>query len=226
MLAKHPDMQPGPHLCLSVSDTGTGMTPEVMEQAFDPFFSTKGKEGGSGMGLAVVHGIVKGYGGGISVYSEVGLGSTFNIFLPRVEGEQEQGRGPAEPIAGEGERILIIEDEAIQLQSFATALERLGYRPTARTDSREALADFRENPGDFDLVITDQTMPKMTGSELAEAILRIRPDLPIILCTGFSEIVDGEKAKLIGIREFILKPFSLSDISVTIRRALAVPMKE
>ncbi|MGZ7065937.1 MAG: hybrid sensor histidine kinase/response regulator [Candidatus Aminicenantales bacterium] len=220
MAAKHQELRPGPYLRLVVSDNGCGMTPDVAERAFDPFFTTKAPGEGSGLGLSVVHGIVQSYRGGIIVYSEPGRGSTFSVFLPRIQGEQEPAPGEAEIVRGAGERILLIEDEAVQLQSFAAMLERLGYAVTAKGDSGEALAVFEVNPGDFDLIITDQTMPKISGRQLAEAVLRIRPGTPIILSTGFSELVDREKAKAVGIREFIFKPFSLRDISTAIRRVL------
>jgi PAS domain S-box-containing protein len=223
MAAAHPDLRPGPYLRLTVGDTGVGMTPEVMERAFDPFYTTKAPGEGSGLGLSVVHGIVKSYGGDIIVYSEVGKGSTFNVFLPRVRGTREEESVSEGPPEDGQERVLLVDDEAPQLESFAAALRRLGYAVTALTDSRKALAGFRESSGAFDLVITDQTMPKMTGSQLAEAMLKIRPDLPIILVTGFSEVVNGERAKLVGIREFVFKPFSLRDISAAIRRVLAEP---
>ena len=221
MSAKHPELQPGPHVGLIVSDTGSGMSADVVERVFDPFFTTKPPSEGTGLGLSVVYGIVKSYGGGITVYSEPGQGSTFSVFLPRIMAPQKETHVQPEVVQGSGERVLLVEDDAIQLQGVSALLQRLGYAVTARADSAEALALIERDPLDFDLLITDQTMPKLMGSQLAERALKIRPGLPVILCTGFSEIVDGDGAALIGIREFVYKPFGIREISQSIRRALA-----
>ena len=221
MSARHPELQPGPHVGLIVSDTGSGMSADVVDRVFDPFFTTKPHGEGTGLGLSVVYGIVKSYGGGITVYSEPGQGSTFSVFLPRIMAPQEETPVRPEVVRGTGERVLLVEDDAIQLQGVSALLARLGYAVTARADSAEALALIERDPLGFDLLITDQTMPKLTGSQLAERALKIRPGLPVILCTGFSEIVDGDKAALIGIREFVYKPFGMREISQSIRRALA-----
>ena len=223
MAAGLPELKPGPHLHLTVSDTGHGMAPEVMERIFDPFFTTKGPGKGSGMGLAVVHGILKRCGGAITVSSEPDKGSTFNVFIPRIETVPSQRSVSSRTLAGGKERILIVEDEDVQLQSMVRMLEWLGYRVTAKTDGREALAEFQKNPHGFDLVITDQAMPVMTGAQLTEALLKILPEIPIILCTGFSEAVSEEQAKAIGVREFIHKPFSIVEMSEKIRRVLSEP---
>jgi PAS domain S-box-containing protein len=216
----NPDLTPGPYLRLTVSDTGAGMTKEVMERLFDPFFTTKKPGEGSGMGLSVVHGIVKNGKGAVTVYSEAGKGSTFNVFFPRVGVEGPSLRVSSRSIETGRERILLVDDEEVQVQSIRNTLERLGYKVVAMTDSMEALALFRKEPQAFDLVITDQTMPQMTGARLAEEILRVRPKLPIILCTGFSETIDANGAKASGITQFLMKPYSLRDIAETIRRAL------
>ena len=220
MVLRHPDLKPGPYLRLTVADTGTGMTQEVMERAFDPFFTTKKVGEGSGMGLSVVQGIVRAHGGAITAYSEVGKGSTFNIFFPRLEAESLTADVSSGPIATGSERILFVDDEEVQAESVRNMLERLGYTVVAKTDSREALALFQQNPPLFDLVVTDQTMPQMTGVKLAEELLRIRPDLQVILCTGFSETVDAKAAQASGIRHFLMKPFSVREMAETIRRAL------
>jgi PAS domain S-box-containing protein len=220
MARLHPDLNPGPYLRLTVSDTGVGMTKEVLERAFDPFFTTKKPGEGSGMGLSVVHGIVRNAQGAITAYSEVGKGSTFNVFFPGVEAEESSVKVFPEPVATGRERVLLVDDEEVQVQSVRNMLERLGYTVVARTDSAEALSLFRKDPRAFDLVITDQTMPQLTGARLAEELLRIRPDLPVVLCTGFSEMVDSDAAKALGIRQFLMKPFSLRDMGETIRRAL------
>jgi PAS domain S-box-containing protein len=218
---RHSELHPGPHVRLTVGDTGCGMTAEVMDRVFDPFFTTKPPGEGTGLGLSVVYGIVKSYGGGITVASEPGQGSTFSVFMPRIGAAKEEIRARPELVRGSGERVLLVEDDAVQLKGVMALLERLGYAVTARADSAEALAVFERDPLGFDLLITDQTMPKLTGSQLAEAVLKIRPGLPVILCTGFSEIIDNDKAALIGIRKFVYKPFGMREISETIRGALA-----
>ena len=220
MARLHPDLNPGTYLRLTVSDTGVGMTREVMERAFDPFFTTKKPGEGSGMGLSVVHGIVRNAKGAVTVYSEAGKGATFNVFFPRVEAEGSSFKVPSGPIATGRERILLVDDEEVQVQSIRNMLERLGYKVVAKTDSVEALSLFRKDPGAFDLVVTDQTMPQLTGVRLAEELLRIRPGLPVILCTGFSEAIDANEAQAAGIRQFLMKPFSVRDMSEAIRRAL------
>jgi PAS domain S-box-containing protein len=220
LAARHTDLKPGPYLRLTVADTGTGMNKDVMERAFDPFFTTKKPGEGSGMGLAVVHGIVKDQGGAITVYSEPGLGSSFNVFFPRIALDESSPAVAAATPEGGHERILFVDDEAVQVETVKNMLERLGYSVTATMDSGEALALFSQDPGAFDLVITDQTMPQMTGLELAKKLLRIRPDLPVVLCTGFSEMVDANGAQAAGICRFQMKPFSLGEMAETIRLAL------
>ncbi len=220
LIAKYPDLKPGPYVRLTVSDTGCGMSRELMERIFDPFFTTKKPGEGAGMGLAVVHGIVKNHYGLITVYSEPGKGSTFNVLLPRIQGEIIPDTEPSDSIPTGKERILLIDDEPVQLKSVQHMLERLGYGVLAKADSLEALDTFRESPQAFDLIITDQTMPKMTGEKLAEAFLSIRSDIPVILCTGFSELINADKAKALGIGEFVMKPFTVKEMAKTIRRAL------
>ncbi len=220
MANRHPGLTPGPYQRLTVTDTGEGMTRDVVERAFDPFFTTKKPGEGTGMGLSVVHGIVNLYNGSISCYSELGKGTTFNVFLPRVEGDESSQEDLSMPLATGKERILLVDDEKPQVESIQSVLDRLGYRVVATTDSLKALAIFRKNPRAFDLVITDQTMPGMTGIKLAEELLLIRPDIPIVLCTGFSETVDANRAEALGIHQFLMKPFSIGEISGTLRRAL------
>ena len=218
-----PNLQPGPHLLLTISDTGEGMTPEIMEHIFEPFFTTKGKAEGTGMGLAVVHGIVTSLHGAIRVYSEIGLGTSFTIYLPLAgKGANRDESGPEQDTLSTGrqEHLLLVDDDkaiAVMLEKMLTGL---GYLVTSTTDSLEALAIFQAGPGKFDLVITDQTMPKMTGAELANEILKLRPGLPIILCTGFSQTVSSEKAKHIGIREYLTKPVMKKELAVVVRRLL------
>jgi PAS domain S-box-containing protein len=220
MLAKHLDLKPGPYLRLTVSDTGHGMDQELMKRIFDPFFTTKKPGEGTGMGLALVHGIVKRHEGAIITYSEVEKGSTFNIFFPRIEGDLESETVDLGAIPMGKERILFVDDEEVQVRSGQHLLERLGYAVITQTDSLEALEVFRSQPDAFDLVITDQSMPHMTGIQLAEKLLQIRSGIPIILCTGFSEVVDGKEAKTMGIQEFMMKPFPVRQLAETIRRVL------
>lgn len=224
-VVQYPDLKPGPYLRLTVSDTGHGMRRDVMERIFDPFFTTKGAGEGTGLGLAVVYGIVKNYGGAITVYSEQGKGTAFHILLPRIEGEVIPEAEISEPLPTGNERILFVDDEKSLLQMGQKMLERLGYQVFPCSDSVRALDLFREKPDEFDLVITDQTMPGMTGTELASELLRIRPDIPIILCTGFSQLVNQEKAELMGIREFVMKPIVKHEIAKAIRKALAEEQK-
>ncbi len=174
------------------------------------------------MGLAVVHGIVKKHEGAIRLESEEGKGTTVSVFLPVFDGGEREKipSVPAEILKGK-ERILFVDDEESQVSTVRPLLERLGYRVTVEMDPRRALDLFRSQPDAFDLVITDQIMPHLPGKQLAQELLGIRPGIPIILCTGFSETVDEDKAIGIGIREFILKPFTVKEISELIRRALS-----
>jgi len=212
---------PGRYLKLTVADTGHGMSRDVLGKIFDPFFTTKKPGEGAGLGLAVAHGIVRSHGGAITVTSEVGKGSSFEVLLPRLEGEHAAGPAEAGALPTGKERILFVDDEDLVLHSIQPALERLGYRVTGRTSAADALALFREKPDAFDLVLTDQTMPGITGEKLAREILTVRPGIPIILSTGFSEVVQETDVRALGIREFILKPFSVSEIAEKIRKALA-----
>jgi CheY-like chemotaxis protein len=226
MAMRHPDLKTGPYLRLTVGDTGTGMTPEVMERAFDPFFTTKKHGEGSGMGLALVHGIVKDYDGAVTVYSEVGKGTTFNVFFPRTVAAEIRPEGEDESLLKGTERVLLVDDEKPQAQSIRNMLNRLGYHVTVKTDAEQALAAFRNEPSRFDLVITDQTMPKLTGVQMAARLLELRPGLPILLCTGFSEHVDADGARAMGIRGFLMKPFSIREMARAIKAALGRPASE
>ena len=219
-VVQHPEVQPGPFLRLSVSDTGKGIVPEIRERIFDPYFTTKSVGKGSGMGLAIVHGIVKNCGGFVTVASEPGAGTMFCVHLPSVRQEVQAETIDATPVPGGTERILLVDDEHILAEMSRTMLEYLGYQVTALSDSLEALALFRGDPGRFDLVMTDQTMPALTGIDLAQQLLAIRPDLPIILCTGYSSIVSEEKAKDLGIKGFAMKPLAIKEISGLIRGIL------
>ena len=219
--AAYPPLQPGSHVKLTVRDTGHGMAPQIQERIFEPFFTTKAHGEGTGMGLAVVHGIVTAHGGALAVESAPERGTRFDCYLPRCD-RAEMPAIPMEAVArGQGARILFVDDEPVLVQIWTAMLRNLGYCVTSHTDSREALEAFRGTPDAFDLVITDQTMPEMTGETLARELLRLRPTLPIILCTGFSYTMSEEKAIALGIRAFHTKPVSRHDLCLTIQRLLA-----
>lgn len=220
-LETRPDLRVGNYVRLSISDTGTGIDPKHIDRIFDPYFTTKGVGKGSGMGLAMVHGIVNKHGGFLTVESEPGQGATFNVFFPRVEEEcVPVSDDEIMEIPTGSERILFVDDEKDLVKIAESLIGSLGYSVTAVEDSAEALGLFREDPSRFDLVITDQTMPDITGTELSMHLLQIRPDVPIILCTGYSNIINEEKAKEIGIREYIMKPVDKNDIAILIRKVL------
>lgn len=215
-----PGLRPGAWVRLTVSDTGHGMEAGVRERIFDPYFTTKKVGEGTGMGLAVVQGIVNNLGGVISVHSEPGRGSAFTVFLPKYEGEVVCLAEAEELPSGGTERILFVDDEAMLTELGREQLEALGYAVTATLSSREALEIFSADPGAFDLVITDMTMPVLTGMELAGMLMALRPDVPIILCTGFSEQINEKKAKEIGIRGYVMKPYTSKSLGGVIRKAL------
>ena len=214
------ELDPGPYVKLTVSDTGHGMDSALMERIFDPFFTTKEPGQGTGLGLATVHGIVKSHGGAITVHSEQGKGTIFDVYFPRLEKAVALEAPAKGPVLGGKERILFVDDEEQLSRMGQQMLERLGYDVTSRTSSVEALEAFRAQPDRFDVVITDQTMPNMTGMELAGELMAIRSNIPIILTTGFSELVTPEKARAIGIREYIMKPVVARDLGKAIRRVL------
>ncbi len=215
-----PDMKPGTYARLTVKDTGTGMTEEVRQRIFEPFFTTKEPGKGTGMGLAVVYGIVKAHGGGVTVRSEVGQGSTFEVFLPQAQTPEAEREEAVTLLPTGTERILFIDDEESLVEMARGMLEGLGYRVTVAKHGSEAWNLFLEDPFRFDLVITDQTMPDITGVTLAQKMLRKRKGLPVILCTGYSEMVFAEKAQEIGIRAFAMKPLMRKELAETVRRVL------
>ncbi|MCI5223857.1 MAG: response regulator, partial [Candidatus Electrothrix sp. AR4] len=217
------DIKPGGYILIEVSDTGGGIEADVIEKIFEPYFTTKKEEGGTGLGLATVHSIVREHGGALSVYSEVGLGTTFQVYLPKLKEQKEktdQNSLLYEQNSTGTEHILIVDDEDIVVELIRSMLTQLGYRVTAQTDSTVAWEIFEQNPDTFDLLLTDMAMPHMTGIELAKKVLLSKPNFPIILCTGFSEMINKEKAEAIGIREYLMKPVLKSRLSVSVRRAL------
>jgi PAS domain S-box-containing protein len=216
-----PDVGCDVYVKISVRDNGAGMNKPTMERIFDPFFTTKGTGEGTGLGLSVVHGIVQDHGGFIEVESELGKGSAFHILLPLVE---EPPRTPEEPadesVSLEHGRILLVDDEPDIVEAEKTMLERLGYAVVASVSSIEALKVFDADPQQFDIIITDQTMPDMTGMALAKKIIEKRRDVPVILCTGYSEVLSEEEIQKAGIRELVMKPVSKKEMYEILRRAL------
>ncbi len=210
-----------PYVRLTVGDTGHGMDKAVIKRIFDPYFTTKDQGEGTGLGLAVIHGIVKSHNGAITVQSKPGEGSTFNVYFPVIKDEAvpESDLGE-EPLPTGQERILFIDDEPTLANLGKQLLEHLGYKVDTRTSSTEALELFREKADQFDLVITDMTMPRMTGEKLAKEIIKIQPEIPIVLCTGYSERITEDRAKKIGIVEFAMKPLLIHDLAKITRRAL------
>ena len=216
-----PGMKPGLYACLTVSDTGLGMDKNMVEKIFTPFFTTKEQGKGTGMGLSVVHGIVKSMDGAIQVCSELGKGTDFHVYLP-VEKESfaETVRQTKEPIRGGCERILLVDDEEAIIQMEQQMLERLGYQVVSHVNSLETLETFRADPDQFDMVITDMAMPNMSGDKLAAELIKIRPDIPILLCTGFSEKIPENEATLLGIKNVLMKPIAKKDLANKIREML------
>lgn len=214
------DIGPGPYYELTVKDTGPGIDKAIQHRIFDPFFTTKEIGKGTGMGLAVVLGIVKSHGGTVLVESEPGKGALFRVLLPAADTEEPACDSDTEPLTGGRERILFVDDEELIVESCCAMLETLGYTVTGVCGSAEALQVFERNPLNYDLVIADQTMPKMTGFELAQRLFSVRSDIPVVLCTGFSETVSEEAAKKAGIREFIMKPINQRELAFVVRKAL------
>ncbi len=210
------------HVALSIRDTGHGMDPGTMARIFDPFFTTKSQGEGTGMGLSVALGIVKNHGGTINVTSQPGKGSTFEVLLPRLDRKMAERRAEVAEFPRGQERVLFVDDDEALSQFGGGILQNLGYQVVALTASMDALSQFRSQPNGFDLVITDQSMPKMTGVKLAEEMLRIRPDVPIILCTGFIEETAEQKVEDMGIRKLLLKPYTVRDLAEAIREVLDV----
>jgi PAS domain S-box-containing protein len=215
------NLPPGKYVKFTVSDTGVGMAPEIVERIFEPYFSTKAPDKGSGMGLSVVEGIVKTHDGHIFAMTQLQKGSTFTVYWPRLE------KSPSDPhprplgkLPGGSEHILFIDDELPIVKLIKMMLEKLGYTVTTGTSSRQALESFRAAPGRFDLVITDMTMPEMTGDRLAVELTKIRPDIPVIICSGYRKDMSEEQAGQIGIKAYVGKPVDKVELAETIREVL------
>jgi len=219
-LENYPDVKAGDYIKLSVSDNGNGIQAHLIERIFDPFFTTEEKGEGTGMGLSVVHGIVQSYGGFINVHSQTGEGSTFDILIPALEIVVPDEKDFEKPIPLGSESILFIDDDALIADISKKMLESLGYRVIAKTGAFGALEAFTNNPDNFDLVVTDMIMPKMSGLDLAEKILGVRPNIPIVLCTGFGVNINEDKANRCGVRAYIFKPILRRDMATAVRKAL------
>ena len=219
----NPDLAPGRYVQLSVSDTGMGIPAGIRDRIFDPYFTTKAAGVGTGLGLSTVHGIVKSYGGVINVYSEPDRGSSFHVYLPAAEEAEALDHEISGPWETGTERIILVDDEKALVDMEQEILERLGYRVNPFTNGLEALEAFTADPDRYDLVITDQTMPKITGLDLAQELLKVRPGLPIILCTGYSAVLTSEKVHTSGIRATLMKPLLIKQIARAIRQVLDEP---
>ena len=213
-------LSPGDFLKLSVQDTGPGIPDEIVEKIYDPYFTTKEQGKGTGLGLAVVHGIVKNYGGAIIAYSEKGIGTTFNIYLPTIKGPTPGGERIIAPLPRGSEHILLVDDEPTLVDVGKQLLEKFGYQVSTARDGQEAINIFKQSPIPIDLVLTDMTMPKMTGDKLALELLKIQPDIPVILCTGYNLNITEVSALKLGIKAFIYKPIVEADLSRIVRRVL------
>ena len=216
----HPALKAGPHVRLAVRDTGHGIEPAVMERIFDPFFTTKPAGEGTGMGLSVVYGIVRGYGGAVMVESVPGEGTTFSIYLPELHAESESVLANLPELAGGNEHILLVDDEESIVQVTRTLLTELGYQVAAHSNSLDALAHFRAQPTTFDLVITDLTMPQVSGITLAQAVLALRPEIPILLISGAQENLTAGVAEAVGIDAALTKPFLAHELAARVRSLL------
>jgi len=205
---------------LSISDTGPGIAPEIIERIFEPFFTTKTDREGSGLGLATVHGIAAAHGGEVVVYSELGQGTEFRVYLPCIETEDRPQQNSEIVMRGGSERILVVDDEAPLANILMRGLKRFGYQPEAVSSAQQALSLIQGKPEFFDLVITDQTMPEITGTELAAKIVEIRPDLPVILVSGRSNFASSDNTERLGVRAFLSKPSPLHKIAQVVRKVI------
>jgi CheY-like chemotaxis protein len=216
-----PGLKTGSYLKLSVKDSGEGIHPEVQQQIFNPYFTTKEKGEGTGLGLAVVQGIVKSNNGAVTVESEVGKGAAFHVYFPTINRKLTPDDEISTPLPLGCEHILLVDDEQPLVEIGRQMLERLGYSVATRTSSIEALELFKVDPNRFDLVITDIVMPNLTGDKLAKKIINIRSDIPVVLCTGYSEKFTRQNASEMGIVSFLMKPLVMRDLANTVRQALA-----
>ena len=222
----YPNLSPGKYVKMRISDTGQGIDTNIINRIFDPYFTTKKVGEGSGMGLSVAHGIIEDHKGAIQVNSEPGKGTTFNIFFPAVDFKRDKDVEAKKSLPLGKERILFVDDEEAILTTCSEQLKRLGYQLTTAENGRKALSEFRKNPHQYDLIITDQTMPKMEGVDLARAVMEIRPNIPVILCSGYSDILDEDELKACGISELLAKPIVKSDLAKVVRKVLDLHKEE
>jgi CheY-like chemotaxis protein len=220
VVSTHPGAQPGSYVRLSVQDTGKGIAPDIMDKIFHPYFTTKDKGKGTGLGLAMVHGIVKSYGGFIDVQSMAGHGAVFHVYIPTIEQTKIKEDFLGADLPTGNERVLLVDDERFVIDVIQEMLSLQGYHVTTAGSGLEALAIIRNAPQDFDLVVTDMTMPKLTGERLSLEIKKIRPDVPIILCTGYSDKLAGKSAVDFGIQDIVMKPINLAELARTVRSVL------
>jgi PAS domain S-box-containing protein len=219
-IGKHPELPPGPYVRLTIGDSGPGIEPGIMGRIFDPYFTTKEKGEGTGLGLSMVHGITQSLKGVVTVKSDPGEGTVFNVYLPRVIGMSESAADQPQTLPTGNERILLADDEDALATMGRLMLGRLGYRVTVKTDSNEALDVFRSDPAQFDLIISDKTMPRLTGFDMAKEVKKIRPDMPIIICTGYSDDTETDKAVQLGVSRLIVKPLSMDELARAVRSTL------
>ncbi len=217
-----PEMNPGQYIKLTVADKGCGIPKEMVERIFDPYFTTKPTGEGTGLGLSTIHGIIKDHGGNIKVYSEVGIGTTFNVFLPTADAAVGTTFAGTEQLPTGNGRILFVDDEKSLLEIGHDLLERLGYQVETRASSIDAFEAFRSDPNKYDLIISDMIMPEMTGDQMARQIRVIRSDIPIILCSGFSERINTHTIEALGISAVLMKPLIYADLAYTIHRVLKI----
>lgn len=221
LVRTQPDLREGCYARLTVSDTGSGIAPDILKRVFEPFFTTKEPGEGTGLGLSVVHGIMQDHEGAVTVESELGKGTTFRLYFPEQIGATEDEPAGVQPLSrGRGERVLFVDDELALCDSTRQLLDKLGYRTTAVSSPVAALERFRENPDDFDIVITDLSMPFMTGVDVGREILSLRPELPVVLASGFSGTWTTERVRAQGMRDLLIKPLTAAALSAAIRRVL------
>jgi CheY-like chemotaxis protein len=217
---QHGRLAPGSYARLCVADSGPGMDDATLGRIFEPFFTTKAVGKGTGLGLSQVYSIVTDAGGAIDVTSTPGSGATFTIYLPRVDAPIEADQGERAAPRGHGERVLVVDDEEALLAVTSEVLAKVGYRATPFSDGRSALAEFESDPGHFDAVITDEVMPHLTGTELAELLRRRRPNVPIVLVSGYIGPMMAERAAAAGVTEILKKPVQSRELAAALARAL------
>jgi len=215
-------ISPGQYVRITVGDTGCGMDKQLLQRVFEPFFTTKAQGEGTGLGLSVVYGIVERHGGAITVYSEPGKGTVFHLYFPAVDRPVAKGEAKAEPtVSGNGEKILYVDDDEAIVFMMTRMLRRLNYDVVAYQHPGEALEAFRANPNEFDVVVTDMSMPQMAGPDLVREMLAIRPDIPIVMATGYIRPKDLEQARDLGIRELVLKPNTVAEMGEVLHRIVS-----